>query len=173
MFVFVRDKRSFQLHMARHGGYEVPAPYKCEECDRVFRNATDLDNHAAMRHRGEKRNICHICGKNFGLRGHVKGHLRVSVVHRIFTVRKRSCGKVMFSQACVKNSVHGGGVSHDALGQTPPPGACWDTHTPGRTSPGRTPPPPPDGHCNGRYASYWNTFLFIIFPEVNCRKKFK
>ena len=72
--------------MARHGGYEVPAPYKCEECDRVFRNATDLDNHAAMRHRGEKRNICHICGKNFGLRGHVKGHLRVSVVHHAFHI---------------------------------------------------------------------------------------
>ena len=26
----------------------------------------------------------------------------------IFSVRKRSCGKVMFSQACVKNSVHSG-----------------------------------------------------------------
>ena len=172
--MFVRDKRSFQLHMARHGGYEVPAPYKCEECDRVFRNATDLDNHAAMRHRGEKRNICHICGKNFGLRGHVKGHLRVSVVHRIFTVRKRSCGKVMFSQACVKNSVHGGGVSHDALGQTPPPPArCMLGYTHPWADIPRAHTPPPDGHCNGRYASYWNTFLFIIFSEVNCRKKFK
>ena len=27
----------------------------------------------------------------------------------IFTVRKRSCGKVVFSQACVQNSVGGGG----------------------------------------------------------------
>ena len=27
---------------------------------------------------------------------------------RIFTVRKRSCGKVIFSEACVKNSVHKG-----------------------------------------------------------------
>ena len=26
----------------------------------------------------------------------------------IFTVRKRSCGKVMFSQTCVKNSLGGG-----------------------------------------------------------------
>ena len=26
----------------------------------------------------------------------------------------------------------------------------------------QTPPPPPaDGHCNGRYASYWNAFLFV------------
>ena len=21
-----------------------------------------------------------------------------------------------------------------------------------------------DGHCSGRYASYWNAFLFILFP---------
>ena len=33
------------------------------------------------------------------------------------------------------------------------------THTlhPGQTSP---PPTPSDGHCRGRYASYWNAFLF-------------
>ena len=29
---------------------------------------------------------------------------------RFITVRSSSCGKVMFSLACVKNSVHGGGV---------------------------------------------------------------
>ena len=53
---------------------------------------------------------------------------------------------LMFSQACVKNSVHGG--------CTPLP-------------PGRHPPRladiPPDGHCSGRYASYWNAFLFVNF----------
>ena len=42
------------------------------------------------------------------------------------TVRNSSCGKVMFSQACVKNSVHRA-----------------DTHPPGRHIPGQTPPPPP------------------------------
>ena len=41
----------------------------------------------------------------------------------------------MFSQACVKDSVHrGGGVSQHALEQTPPQGS-------------------------GRYVSYWNAFL--------------
>ena len=30
------------------------------------------------------------------------------ILTKIITVRKRSCGKVMFSQSCVKNSVHGG-----------------------------------------------------------------
>ena len=40
----------------------------------------------------------------------------------VITVHKRSCGKVMFSQACVKTSVHGGGVDrvHNPPGQTPP-----------------------------------------------------
>ena len=60
---------------------------------------------------------------------------------------------------------------------------CWDTHPLGRNPPGQTPPqadPPADtplqadtplpadtphpqagdGYCSGRYASYWNVFLF-------------
>ena len=49
----------------------------------------------------------------------------------LIIVRKRSCGKVMVSQECVKNSVHGGGrCTH------PRP---WED-----TSPGQTPPPRPD-----------------------------
>ena len=40
----------------------------------------------------------------------------------IITVRNSSCGKVMFSQACVKNSVHSGGVCRQTThGQTSPP----------------------------------------------------
>ena len=39
---------------------------------------------------------------------------------------QRSCRKAMFSQACVKNSVHREGVC---------PIACWDTHPPGRHTP--------------------------------------
>ena len=32
--------------------------------------------------------------------------------------------------------------------------------------PAQTPPPPnPDGHCSGRYVSYWNAFLFTIIYE--------
>ena len=30
-------------------------------------------------------------------------------IHVIITIRKRSCGKVILSQACVKKSVHRGG----------------------------------------------------------------
>ena len=47
----------------------------------------------------------------------------------------------MFSQACVKNSVHREeGVSQAALGQTPP-AQCMLGYTPlGQTPPGQTPP---------------------------------
>ena len=47
---------------------------------------------------------------------------KVSLMRRpsIFTVRNSICGKVMFSQACIKNSVHGGGgcLPHFMLGYT-------------------------------------------------------
>ena len=63
----------------------------------------------------------------------------------------------MFSQACVKNSVHGGGGVYTLLGRHfPLPGHTpplethpLDTHTP--WTPNR--PPSPDGHCSGRYTS--------------------
>ena len=45
---------------------------------------------------------------------------------------QRSCGQVIFSQACVRNSVHrAGGVCLSV---------CWDTHLPGRCPPGWHPP---------------------------------
>ena len=74
----------------------------------------------------------------------------------------------MFSQACVKNSVHKGVypsmhwagmcVSQHGLG-----GGVADTpsaDTPGQTSPF------PDSHCSGRYASYWNALLLPPANEV-------
>ena len=56
----------------------------------------------------------------------------------------------MFSQACVKNCPWGEGV-HPLPGQTPLP-------PPSRQTPPRA-DTPPDGHCSGRYASYWNASL--------------
>ena len=73
----------------------------------------------------------------------------------------------MFSQVCVKNSVHNwrGGVH--PLDRHPPP---LDTHTRYADTPWTHPLPlgrhpwedttPLDSHCSGRYASYWNAFLF-------------
>ena len=46
--------------------------------------------------------------------------------------------------------------------------ACWDTHPPGQTH-----PPVPSacwdrlGYCCGRYASYWNAFLFSRNFEIS------
>ena len=42
----------------------------------------------------------------------------------------------MFSQACVKNSVHGGKGGVRGMR---------------------------NGNCSGRYASYWNAFLYNLF----------
>ena len=69
----------------------------------------------------------------------------------------------MFSQASVIN----------------PPGQTPRADTPPRKTPplGRHPPgrhPPPDGHCSGRYASYWNAFLCQrtwLKKQVTTRKK--
>ena len=63
-----------------------------------------------------------------------------------FTVRKRSCGKVMFLHQviCLSVILFTGG---------PPP-----TDTPGADT------PVANGYCCGRYASYWNAFLL---PPAN------
>ena len=90
----------------------------------------------------------------------------------LVTVRNRSLGKVMFSQACVKNSVHGG-VSHACSAPPPPTG----THAPLA----HTPPRDACARCryyemrsiSGQYASYWNAFFFsktlpFVFVLISC-----
>ena len=60
--------------------------------------------------------------------------------------------KVIFSEACVKNSVHRGG-------------ACsWGVWSGlgGGLGPGGL-PGGQDGHCCRQYASYWNAFLFLKY----------
>ena len=95
----------------------------------------------------------------------------------------------MFSQACAKNSVHrvGGCLPLGLRGCLPlGPGGCLPMGPGGYTPPGRQPqvnnplgrhppnqtislgrhPPPRDGHCSGRYASYWNVFLLKICSVI-------
>ena len=55
-------------------------------------------------------------------------------------------------------------ASHSAHGAG---GGLASQHTSQVTWPGGPSPPPPDndisgGHCNGRYASYWNALLFYL-----------
>ena len=60
------------------------------------------------------------------------------------TVRKQSYGKVMFSQACVKNSVHRGVVQAQAQGGLPR-GGCPDPDPGGGIYPGGMSRPRPRG----------------------------
>ena len=94
-----------------------------------------------------------------------------SEVPLLITVRKQSCGKVMFLHLSVSHSIHRGVyipacIKQIPLGRHPLPSACWDT-PPAQCMLGYTPFPsacwgthPPSGHCCGRYTSYCNAFLF-------------
>ena len=84
---------------------------------------------------------------------------------------QRSCGKVMFSQASVILST--GDVAETPLDRHPPGRhpLCpvhAGIHTASLVHAGINSPPPSDGHCCGRYASYWNAFLFGKFFTENC-----
>ena len=93
-------------------------------------------------------------------------------------------GKVIFSVACVKNSVHGG---REYLGRYTPragtPPKQVQPHPPSGYTPspraGTSPPQPPgqvhpprSSACweiratSGRYASYWNAFLFSRYGDI-------
>ena len=72
-----------------------------------------------------------------------------------FYHQQRSFGKVMFLHLSVILST-GGYLADKRLGKHPP------RQTPPRQTPPRQTPPPGDGHCGGRYASYWNAFLFVL-----------
>ena len=83
-----------------------------------------------------------------------KRNSRLNLNLFFFTVRNVVAERLCFHNR-VSKILSGGSVSHWGRppGQTPPPGR----HTPlGRH--------PPNGHCSGRYASYWNAFLFSITP---------
>ena len=82
----------------------------------------------------------------------------------------------MFSQVSVILSMGQGCLPYCMLGHTPPGQTPPETDTPlGQThhpldrhtlpldthpKADMRPPPPRDGHCSARYASYWNAFLF-------------
>ena len=81
----------------------------------------------------------------------------------LISARKRTCGKVMFSQACVILSTGGSAIRSPLLGpdllllgpRSPPHGRNMEPdrkrhHT----------PTPHGNHKSRLYASYWNAFLF-------------
>ena len=83
----------------------------------------------------------------------------------------------------VSHSVHGGRVSasvhaeiHTPWAELPQKDTPLARHLPlGRQPPWADTPPPADGHCSRRYASYWNafflcfslSFIFLTFQDLN------
>ena len=104
----------------------------------------------------------------------------------IFTGRNEVVAKVIFLHLSVIHSVHRGVLPQCMLGYPPgadPPGA--DTPPPRSRHPptaeppppGSSPPPPPPPpgadssirSTSGRYASYWNAFLFVVYYlSIDC-----
>ena len=66
----------------------------------------------------------------------------------MITIRNCTCGKVMFSQVCVKNYVHRG------------KGRCSPSQT--DTSPGQTPPPPTAIAADGTHPTGMHSCLNIL-----------
>ena len=89
----------------------------------------------------------HPPGRSFGILQDTVNELMVRILLEciLVTARKRSLRRLCFYM-CL--SVHGGVPA--------PVGVCGD--------------PPGDGYCCGRYASYWNAFLFSLFFPRNCMK---
>ena len=102
-----------------------------------------------------------------------------------------SCGKVIFLQTCVKNSIHRGGVCLSACwdtplgqtppGQTPPRQAPPWTDLPGQTLPGQTPRPPPEPlqrtvrillefFLVKQYYLFVNIFIYLLHGVYSWRK---
>ena len=90
----------------------------------------------------------------------------------LITVRKGSLRRLCFYTClsfCSQGgsaSVHAGippGTRHTPPPQRRPPRA--DTPQEQTPPPGADPPPTGsrDGYCCGRYASYWNAFLFLLY----------
>ena len=109
----------------------------------------------------------------------------------VFLPAATKLGQSIFSQVCVKNSVHGGGGCLPQCmlgyppGSTPPRGPdIPPNHAPPGTRPppdqtptppGADTPPPQEADCSirstsGRYASYWNAFLLNIICLRKCSR---
>ena len=104
-----------------------------------------------------------------------EGHNSQNFISKVWTSNLLlSCGKVMFSQACVKNSVQGGSsvlactTNHMTRGRVSVQGGlCQGVSVQGDLCLGGVSVrETPRTVTSGRYASYWNVFFFgIIFTE--------
>ena len=98
-----------------------------------------------------------VCGDNYDkcdIQNRLYGTIQ-TYSHPVITARNSSCGKVAFSQVCVKNSVLGGGVCLWSSGMYTP----LARHTPQAD----TPTPYGIRSTSGRYAS---TGMHSCFPTI-------
>ena len=99
--------------------------------------------------------------------------------HIVYYRPQRSWAKVMFLQASVILLTGGGCLPQCMLGHPPSRHPPWKQTPPEQTPhPSRHPPPPRSRHpppeadssirsTSGRYASYWNAFLFWVLFSGN------
>ena len=120
-------------------------------------------------------------------------HISILLVLRIFTGHNEVVAKVMFLLVSVILSTGGSasvqkyppppgkeappGRKHPPEGSTPRRKHPWEGSTPpprrkhpleGSTPRKEAPPPPGIRSMSGRYASYWNAFLFMIYANDLC-----
>ena len=92
-----------------------------------------------------------------------KWAVRILLECFLVTVRNK-VAKVMFLRACVCPQEVGGVPDQvHPPGPGTPPGTRYTPSPRPGTPPGRYTPPPRYGQCCGRYASYWNAFLFSFY----------
>lgn len=65
---------ALSIHMLRHTD-KADLPFKCNECDKHFRKAIDLQEHYNI-HSGDKPFVCQVCGTAFYLRRQLSAHCR-------------------------------------------------------------------------------------------------
>ena len=89
------------------------------------------------------------------------------ILDHIITVRNVVAQGNVFTSVC--HSVHRGESGQiPPLGRPPPPHRQADPPIP----PGQI--PPADGYCSGRYASYWNAFLFnCMYINLVCARNWE
>ena len=75
-FKSANQREALKIHKRRMH-LDLWPKYKCEYCDKTFPSYWKRDLHHAMKHETnpEKRFVCHVCGKDFIVRGSCRVHI--------------------------------------------------------------------------------------------------
>ena len=78
---YCEEKFSFQQQLRKHitNTHKEIKQYKCELCDKAFREPGKLKSHKVMVHEGaEKIHKCDFCDKSYALKSYLKSHIKSS-----------------------------------------------------------------------------------------------